>query len=91
MVCRLKLKMLTSIWVADHIDMIVFVDRGCNFMSQPWKVQNSLMYSKPGSPIFIRAIDRLFRHPEKQYYGISLSVRRGRIVLAMRLPLKNRL
>ena len=58
----LTLKMLTSVRVADHIDMIVFADRGCNFMSQPWAIQNGLMFSNPGNHIFIRAIDRICRY-----------------------------
>lgn len=67
----LTLKMLTSVRVADHIDMIVFADRGCNIICQPWAIQNGLMYSKPGNPIFMRAIERIADHRKQQYYGIS--------------------
>ena len=67
----LTLKMLTSVRVADHIDMIVFADRGCNVTCQPWAIQNGLMYSKPGNPIFMRAIERIADHRKRRYYGIS--------------------
>ena len=67
----LTLKMLTSIRVADHIDMIVFADRGCISMCQPWAIQNGLIYSKPGNPIFLRLINRIAAHRSNQYYGSS--------------------
>ena len=65
------LKMLTSVCVADHIDMIVFADRGCMSMCQPWAIQNGLIYSKPGNPIFLRVIDRILTYRKRGYYGIS--------------------
>ena len=55
----LTLKMLTSIRVVDDIDMVVFADRGCMSMCQPWAIQNGLIYSKPGNPIFLRVIERI--------------------------------
>ena len=47
----LTLKMLTSICVDDHIDMIVFSDRGCIYVSAMGDT-NGLIYSKPNNPIF---------------------------------------
>ena len=67
----LTLKMLTPVCVADDIDMIVFADRGCNSMCQPWAIQNGLVYSKPGNPIFKRVIERIVSYRNRQYYGIS--------------------
>ena len=67
----LTLKMLTSIRVADQVDMIVFADRGCISMCQPWAIQNGLIYSKPGNPIFLRLIKRIAAHRNNQYYGSS--------------------
>ena len=67
----LTLKMLTSVYVANHIDMIVFADRGCMSMCQPWAIQNGLLYSKPGNPIFLRVIERIAAYRSQQYYGIS--------------------
>ena len=67
----LTLKMLTSVCVADHIDMIVFADRGCISMCQPWAIQNGLIYSKPNNPIFLRVIERIAAHRDRRYYGIS--------------------
>lgn len=67
----LMLKMLTSVRVADHIDMIIFADRGCRFNCQPWAIQNGLMYSKPGNPIFLRTIERIISNRKRHYYGIS--------------------
>ena len=67
----LTLKMLTTVCVADHIDMIVFADRGCMSMCQPWAIQNGLFYSKPGNPIFLRVIERIASYRSKQYYGSS--------------------
>ena len=65
------LKMLTSLRVADHIDMIVFADRGCASMCQPWAIQNGLIYSRPKNPIFLRLIERIFAYRARQYYGTS--------------------
>ena len=45
-------KMLTSVRVDDHIDMVIFADRGCSSMCKPWSVQNGLIYSKPKSHFF---------------------------------------
>ena len=67
----LTLKMLTSVRVADDIDMIVFADRGCASMCQPWAIQNGLVYSKPGNPIFLRVIERISAYRGRQYYGSS--------------------
>ena len=67
----LTLKMLTSLRVADHIDMIVFADRGCASMCQPWAIQNGLIYSRPKNPIFLRLIERIFAYRARQYYGTS--------------------
>lgn len=67
----LTLKMLTSVRVADHIDMIVFADRGCKSMCQPWAIQNGLLYSKPRNPIFLRVIERISAYRSRQYYGSS--------------------
>ena len=58
----LTLKLLTSVRVADDIDMIVFSDHGCMSMCQPWAIQNGLVYSKPGNPIFLRVIERIANH-----------------------------
>ena len=52
LVCRFNSKDVDFGYVADHIDMIVFADRGCMSMCQPWAIQNGLLYSKPGNPIF---------------------------------------
>ena len=73
----LTLKMLTSIRVADQVDMIVFADRGCISMCQPWAIQNGLIYSKPGNPIFLRLIKRIAAHRNNQYYGSSPTVPYG--------------
>lgn len=67
----LTLKMLTSVRVADHIDMIIFADRGCLSMCQPWAIQNGLIYSKPGNPIFLRLIKRIANYRSRKYLGIS--------------------
>ena len=67
----ITLKMLTSVIVSDHIDMIVFADRGCISMCQPWAIQNGLIYSKPGNPIFLRVIERIAAHRSRNYYGSS--------------------
>ena len=67
----LTLKMLTSVRVGDHIDMIVFADRGCASMCQPWAIQNGLIYSKPRNPIFLRVIERIANHRNNQYFGVS--------------------
>ena len=67
----LTLKMLASVHVADQIDMIVFADRGCMSMCQPWAIQNGLLYSKPRNPIFLRVIERISAYRDKRYYGIS--------------------
>tara|TARA_B100000674_G_C37499979_1_gene759935 strand:- start:180 stop:635 length:456 start_codon:yes stop_codon:yes gene_type:complete len=63
--------MLTAVCVADHVDMIVFADRGCVAMCQPWAIQNGLMYSKPGNPIFLRVIERILGYRKRNYYGVS--------------------
>ena len=67
----LTLKMLTSIRVVDDIDMVVFADRGCMSMCQPWAIQNGLIYSKPGNPIFLRVIERIAAYRNRNYYGTS--------------------
>ena len=67
----LTLKMLTSVGVDDHVDMIVFADRGCMSMCQPWAMQNGLIYSKPKNPIFLRVIEKISSHRRSHYYGIS--------------------
>ena len=67
----LTLKMLTSLRVNDEIDMIVFADRGCMSMCQPWAVQNGLIYSKPRNPIFLRVIERISANRKRNYYGTS--------------------
>tara|TARA_B100000674_G_C37596957_1_gene803473 strand:+ start:39 stop:773 length:735 start_codon:yes stop_codon:yes gene_type:complete len=67
----LTLKMLTSVRVDDHIDMVIFADRGCSSMCKPWSVQNGLIYSKPGNPIFSRAIERIVANKKSRYYGSS--------------------
>ena len=67
----LTLKMLTSVRVADHIDMIVFADRGCLSMCQPWAIQNGLIFSKPGNPIFLHLIKRIANYRSRNYLGIS--------------------
>lgn len=66
----LTLKMLSSVCVADHIDMIVLADRGCMSICQPWAIQNGLVYSKPRNPIFLRLIQRISDHRTRHYYGI---------------------
>ena len=63
--------MLTSVRVADHIDMIVFADRGCLSMCQPWAIQNGLIFSKPGNPIFLHLIKRIANYRSRNYLGIS--------------------
>ena len=68
----LTLKMLTSVRVADHIDMILFADRGCLVQCQPWAIQNGLFYSKPRNPILLRVINRIAAHRKRRkYYGVS--------------------
>ena len=67
----LTLKMLTSVRVADHVDMVIFADRGCVTTCQPWAIQNGLIYSKPRNPIFLRTIDRILSYAKKKYYGLS--------------------
>ena len=67
----LTLKLLTSVRVANDVDMIIFADRGCASMCQPWAIQNGLIYSKPRNPIFLRVIERISSYRECQYYGRS--------------------
>ena len=66
----LSLKMLVAVDVADHIDMIVFADRGCP-SCEPWAIQNGLIYTKPGNPLFSRVIRRICGHAARRYYGAS--------------------
>ena len=79
----LTLKMLTSVLVADSIDMIVFADRGCLSMCQPWAIQNGLFYTKPGNPILLRVIERIAANRNQQYYGISPLCPTGPICFGM--------
>ena len=67
----LTLKMLTSVQVDHHIDMIVFSDRGCISMCQPWAIQNGLFYSKPRNSILLRVIEKIVSHCYSRYYGSS--------------------
>ena len=67
----LTLKMMTSVRVADHIDMVLFADRGCSVQCQPWAIQNGLFYTKPKNPILLRAIERIAAHRSRRYYGVS--------------------
>ena len=85
----LTLKMLTSVRVADHIDMIVFADRGCSFNCQPWAIQNGLMYSKPKNPVFLRAINRVIANRGAAIMVLLPCAQRDQIVLAWRLLLRN--
>ena len=67
----ITLKILTSVCVSSDIDMIVFADRGCSSMCEPWAIQNGLFYSKPGNPILLRVIKRISDHFHRRYYGHS--------------------
>ena len=81
----LTLKMLTSLRVADHIDMIVFADRGCASMCQPWAIQNGLIYSRPKNPIFLRLIEEFLLIVPGSIMVRHRCVQLGQIVLALRL------
>ncbi len=38
---------------------------------QSWAIQNGLIYSKPGNPVFLRLIKRISNYRSRNYLGIS--------------------
>ena len=70
----ISIKITRKVSVPDEIDFIGFIDQGGgpfmpNCISYP--VQCSLFYSKPGNPIFAKAIDLVIENCKTKNYGVS--------------------
>ncbi len=70
----ISIKVIRKVSIPDEIDFLGFIDQGGGaFMPHctSYPVQCSLFYSKPGNPIFAKAIELVIENCKTKNYGVS--------------------
>ena len=63
-------RFMSRVSVSDNIRMIVFRDTGRHTLT-PWAISCGLIYSKPESTVFQKAIEIIISNCKSDYYGIT--------------------
>ena len=70
----ISIKILRTVNFGKEVDFLGFIDQGAGAFlpySLAYPIQCSLFYSKPGSPIFAKAIDLVIENCKTKNYGVS--------------------